>query len=278
MQPKKSIGAGKFDGVVKAEQISDDVVQVEQTSDGVVTTEQTSADSKDVAPRRRISDQTVQNVFLIWLDNNIDDNSADCRNTISQLRFIVNTINTFTDGDECIQFLDSIGNEKACMIISSSFGQQIVPRIYNMSQVDSIFIFCDNNEYYEQWTKEWSKIKGVFTEISPICESFKQVAQQCEQNAIPISFIATSGDISKKRLDQLEPSFMYTQIIKEVLLTIDFKEEHIQEFIDYCRDVFADNEDELKNIKKFERKYRDQTPIWWYTYECFLYPMLNRVL
>jgi len=171
-----------------------------------------------------------------------------------------------------------MGNKKACMIISSSLGQQIVPRIHNMSQVDSIFIFCDNNEYYEQWTKEWSKIKGVFTEISPICESFKQVAQQCEQNAIPISFIATSGDISKKRLHQLKPSFMYTQILKEVLLTIDFKEEHIQEFIDYCRDVFADNEDELKNIKKFERKYRDQTPIWWYTYECFLYPMLNRVL
>jgi len=46
MQPKKSIGAGKFDGVVKAGQISDDVV----------TAEQTSADSKDVAPRRRISD------------------------------------------------------------------------------------------------------------------------------------------------------------------------------------------------------------------------------
>ncbi len=48
--------------------------------------------------------------------------------------------------------------------------------------------------------------------------------------------------------------------------------------IDYCREVFAENERELKNVKRLERKYRDETPIWWYTYECFLYPMLNRAL
>ena len=35
---------------------------------------------------------------------------------------------------------------------------------------------------------------------------------------------------------------------------------------------------EMNNIKKFEREYRDKTPIWWYTCECFLYPMLNRAL
>ncbi len=40
----------------------------------------------------------------------------------------------------------------------------------------------------------------------------------------------------------------------------------------------AGNERELKNVKKLEGKYHDETPIWWYTYECFLYPMLNRAL
>jgi hypothetical protein len=118
----------------------------------------------------------------------------------------------------------------------------------------------------------------VFTEIAPICEALKQAAQQCEQNAISISFMATSGDVSKKNLDQLDPSFMYTQILKEILLAINFEPKHFTEFIDYCRDVFAENDGELKNIKQFEGKYRDETPIWWYTFECFLYPMLNRAL
>ena len=35
---------------------------------------------------------------------------------------------------------------------------------------------------------------------------------------------------------------------------------------------------QLEHIDKFERKYRDETPIWWYTGECFLYSMLNRAL
>src|SRR4051812_21362293 len=89
--------------------------------------EQVSAHSKGAVPRTRINIQMVQNVLLIWLDKNIDDNNADCRNTISQLRRAVNTINTFTDGDQCIQFLESKANEKACMIISGALGQRIVP-------------------------------------------------------------------------------------------------------------------------------------------------------
>jgi tetratricopeptide (TPR) repeat protein len=71
---------------------------------------------------------------------------------------------------------------------------------------------------------------------------------------------------------------MYTQILKEILLTIKFEKEHITEFIAYCREQFAGKEDELKNINKFELEYGPKTPVWWYTYECFLYPMLNRAL
>jgi hypothetical protein len=113
-------------------------------------TEQASAQSKDASSRRRINLQMVQNIHLIWLDNNIDDNSTDCRNTITQLRRTVNAINTFTNGEECIEFLDKITDNKACMIISGSLGQHIVPRVHNMSQVDSIFIFCGNKKRYEQ--------------------------------------------------------------------------------------------------------------------------------
>jgi tetratricopeptide (TPR) repeat protein len=164
------------------------------------------------------------------------------------------------------------------MIISGSLGQHIVPRVHDMSQVDSIFIFCGNKKRHEQWAKEWPKIKGVFTDIKPICEALKQAAQQCEQNAISISFMATGGSNTTKKLDQLDPSFMYTQIMKEILLTITFEQKHITEFIDHCRDVLVDNEPELKNVDELRRKYRNRTPIWWYTYECFLYPMLNRAL
>lgn len=65
--------------------------------------EQTSVQTTDTtAQTHRICMQRAQNVILIWLDTKIDDNNADCRRIITQLRRIVNSVNTFTDDQECI--------------------------------------------------------------------------------------------------------------------------------------------------------------------------------
>ncbi|CAF0739070.1 unnamed protein product [Adineta steineri] len=229
--------------------------------------------SKDAATNRRINMQRMQNVRLIWLDNNISDDNADCSNTIKQLKRVINNINTFTDGDQCVEFIQTSTNNKVCMIVSGLLGKHIVPLVHDMSQVDTIFIFCNNQEWHKQWVKEWSKIKGVFTDITSVCEALKHTAHQCEQNATLISFVA-----SNKKLDQLDPSFMYTQILKEILLTINFEDKHFKEFITYFREAFVENEYDLYHIEKFERDYHNQTPIWWYTYQCFLYRILNSAL
>ncbi|CAF0997718.1 unnamed protein product [Adineta steineri] len=237
-------------------------------------TKHVSKFSKDsVENRRRITIQRMQNVLLIWLDNNINENNDDCSNTIKQLKCVVNNVNTFTDGEQCVDFIQTITNNKICMIVSGELGKHIVPHVHDISQVDTILIFCNNQQWHKQWTKEWSKIKGIFTDITSICDALKQTAPQCEQNAISISFVALN-----KKLDQLDPSFMYTQILKEILLTINFEDKHFKEFINYCRDAFVENEYELHNIEKLEHDYHDQRPIWWYTYQYFLYSMLNQSL
>ncbi|CAF3786331.1 unnamed protein product [Adineta steineri] len=133
--------------------------------------------------------------------------------------------------------------------------------------------FCKNPEWHKQWAKEWSKIKGVFADISSIREALRQAAHQCVQNTIAISFVA-----SNKKLDQLDPSFMYTQILKEIFLTIYFEDKHIKEFITYCRDVYDNDEHELRNINQLQATYKSNIPIWWYTWDAFLYRMLNQAL
>ncbi|CAF1081296.1 unnamed protein product [Adineta steineri] len=229
--------------------------------------------SKDVVANRRMNMQRMQNVLLIWLDNNINDNNDDCSNTIKQLKRVVNNINTFTDGEQCVHFIQTINNNKICMIISGSLGKHIVPHVHDMPQVDTIFIFCSNREWHEQWTKEWPKIKGVFTDITSICGALKQAAQQCEQNATSISFV-----VLNKKLDQLDPTFMYTQILKEILLTISFEDKHFKDFITYCREVYEDDENELKKVNQLQTTYKNNIPIWWYTWDAFLYRMLNQAL
>ncbi|CAF1263165.1 unnamed protein product [Adineta steineri] len=229
--------------------------------------------SKDAEARRRINIQQVQNVLLVWLDSNIDETNDDCQNTITKLRYAINDIKTYTNVDQCLEFIQTIVDKKVCMIIPGFFGQHIVPRVHNMSQVDSIFIFCGNKKRHEQWAKDWPKIKGVFTDITLIREALKEVAHQCEQNSIPMSFVG-----SNKQLDHLDPSFMYTQIIKEILLTINFAQNHLQDYFDYCRDGFEGNKKDIENVQQLEREYHNKTPVYWYTCDMFLYPMLNRAL
>jgi tetratricopeptide (TPR) repeat protein len=242
----------------------------------------TAAPSKQ-PPSRKPSGQPnarmVQNFLLIWLDSNIDEtNNEDCRNSITKLRQVVNTVNTFTDPDECIDYITNIMTEKTFVIVSEAFSEIIIPIVQNIPQVISVYMFCRNKARGEQWTKDWPKVKGVFTNITPVCEALKQAAQDYDQNSVSISFVKTSDGTSNKNRDQLDSSFMYTQILKEILLTIDFEVVHLNEFLTYCREQFVGNTAELKNVDKLDKEYRIRQPIWWYTYNCFLYSMLNRAL
>jgi tetratricopeptide (TPR) repeat protein len=241
-------------------------------------THQSFASSNDTIARSRINERMVPNIRLIWLDINIDKNSINDQNTITQFRRVTNTIETFTDRDQCIDFLTDTCNENVILIISDALCRSIVPLIHDVTQLHTIFIFCENEARYERWAKGWPKINDVFTQVTSICQGLEKLARESKQNAISISVMDTSGDVANKKLDQLDSPFMYTQILKEILLTINFEQIHFQEFIQHCRDVPNGNSLKLKDIEEFEQKYHDKTPIWWYTRKYFLYSMLNHAL
>jgi tetratricopeptide (TPR) repeat protein len=67
--------------------------------------------------------------------------------------------------------------------------------------------------------------------------------------------------------------------LKEILLTIQFEEKHFQEFIEYCCEQFADNNEQRIYVNnQFKKKYRNETAVWWYSSPSFLYPMVNTAL
>ncbi|CAF4960873.1 unnamed protein product, partial [Rotaria sp. Silwood1] len=86
--------------------------------------------------------QIVENVRLIWLDANINRSNPDCCNTLTRLRRIVSSIDTFTAIDPCVDFLKNVRDEKAFMIVSGSLSEKVIPIVHSMAQLDSIFVFC----------------------------------------------------------------------------------------------------------------------------------------
>ena len=223
--------------------------------------------------------QLVQNYLLIWVDGNIDPKNEDCENTLTQLRGVVRKVDLCTTPAECIEFLNKLGDEKAFIISSGALGQHLVSDIHDLAQVRAIYIFCGNKARHEGWAKGWPKVQGVFTEIKPICESLKKVTRECDHDTISMSFVPkrkTEGTTSDQdNLDELPPSFMYSTLFKEIILEIDEDDKKsINDLVAYCRKRNI-SEQELED---FQAKYHQKSPVWWYSCENFLYPMLNYAL
>lgn len=226
----------------------------------------------------RLHVKTVANLVLVWLDENMDESNAFYHNCTGQLSQVADMLKVYIDRDRSVDFLTDIQNEDICLLISEDICQQIVPLIHGFDRLQYIFIVRRNQEQCDQWIKNWSKIKGVYTDISIVCDVIRQIAKKCGKNAASFNLFNTSDQLSKRKLDQLEPLFMYSQLLAEITLEIQFAEEHFIEFIEYCRQTSSNTDAELKNIQNFQQNYHTKTPITWYTSEYFLYTTLNRGL
>ena len=105
----------------------------------------TTAAATAVEPPSRRSRQPpnarmIQNFHLMWLDGNIDEiNNEDCRNSITKLRLVVNTVDTFTDADESMDHITDNTGEKIFMIVSQAFSEIIIPIVQDIPQVISVY-------------------------------------------------------------------------------------------------------------------------------------------
>ncbi|CAF1632266.1 unnamed protein product, partial [Adineta ricciae] len=106
--------------------------------------EQTPATFQQANELNRIKIEETQDVSVIWLDTHIHNSNPDYQNAITHLQHIVNDIYTFTDNDECIDFILTLADTDVCLITSGSVGQRLVPCVHDISNIDSIFIFCDD--------------------------------------------------------------------------------------------------------------------------------------
>ena len=222
----------------------------------------------------------VQNYLLVWLDVNATTSSQDSHHTLEQLRTTVNDVNTFIEPEQCLTFLQDIQLEKVFLIVSGSLGRDLVPRIHPLTQVDAIFIFCGDTSRHEGWVRKWPKVKGLHTHIKPICAALELAVKQCNQDSTPLSFAQVSeDDTGEINLNQLEPSFMYTQLFKKTLLDMEHdRKTAVRDLVKYCQQTYVGNPAQLALIDEFRRSYQQERTIWWYTREGFTYQMLNRAL
>ncbi|CAF0979591.1 unnamed protein product [Didymodactylos carnosus] len=147
-----------------------------------------------------------------------------------------------------------------------------------MPQLESIYVVCPNKTKHEHWVEQYkNKIKGVFVETDSIFEQLREDYQQCADDLLTMTAISPNTG-SDSNLNKQEVSFMYSQILRDVLIGMEHGDDAKQDMVEYCREQCKDDSYERQVVDEFDREYSYDRAVWWYTRECFLYRMINKAL
>lgn len=233
--------------------------------------EDASTKTPEKTPGRQY--RAVENIILVWLDPTIDDTN---NHTKTQLRQVVRTVRTYTDPTKCLQLFKEIKNEKIFLIVSGSLCETILEQTDDYSQLAVVYIVCQQKSKYEYLLKQHSKLKGIYTNIIPICEQLKIDSKQWDNDLNTFQISSIISDQSKLNSQQL--LFIQNQLFKQYLLDIKYDNDSKNDLIEYCQKLYIENEEELKIIQDFQENYESNNVIEWYIKHCFIYHILNRAI
>ncbi|CAF2433700.1 unnamed protein product [Rotaria sp. Silwood2] len=220
------------------------------------------------------------NFVVIWLDKDVNRRHEN-EDTKQLLRRIVgNQLKTFNDPDECIDYISTEQMKLVFLIISNAFGHYVVPLIYQIPQIQAIYVFCVKRQRAETWAKPDLKISGIFTDKKILVDKVRDDIQAFNiNNNIPMS-IFHIDDCQKiiRDLQGNSAKFMWYQLLMVVLQRLPTSKDAKNEMIAQCRIVYCKDLVEQDKINRFEKEYTESNAIWWYTYDCFVYRLLNKAL
>jgi hypothetical protein len=112
-------------------------------------------------PARRFKNTTNESdrYTLIWLDKNVNASEENIR-TQSSLRQILSHLITFEDISAWISSSIDLTTRKVILLVSESYGRQILPIIHIFSQVKAIYIYS-SDETSLAWARKYWKVSCV---------------------------------------------------------------------------------------------------------------------
>ncbi|CAF1417932.1 unnamed protein product [Rotaria sp. Silwood1] len=219
-------------------------------------------------------DQYCEIFCLIWLDARA--NAKDVRDTEQKLRSIINRLKKFQDVKQCQKYIEQISQtERVVMIVSGQLGQEIVPFIYKIRQVISIYVYCMDKEGNKTWIDKFAKVKDVVGDLDELISRIKADHKIQKKVEEPLSINIFSAG---KSTTGLNGQFVFSQVLIDCLIRLQYTEADEKELIHFCKQQYEGNSVELRKISEFQQDYSSDNVLWWYTLESFFYKTLNAAL
>ena len=211
---------------------------------------------------------------LVWLDSNLHEN----RHIEQKLRSIIHQLMRFPNVHQCQDFLGKIPiNDRFILIASESLGKEIVPKINSIRQMISIYIYgLEKKKATEHWSSKYSKVKrvvGNLEELISIIADDHQIEKKLEE-PLAINISSIGGNSTSK----LDGKFVFQQVLIDCLLRLKSIDQDRRELIQLLKQEYQENATELNSIEDFNKTYKSNRVLSWYTKECFFYRTLNSAL
>ncbi|CAF1529227.1 unnamed protein product [Rotaria sp. Silwood1] len=204
---------------------------------------------------------------LIWLDAEI--NGSENKQTQNDLRQLSDDFQTFDSIYDCETYIQSLSiDTRIVLIVSGRLGREIVPRIHDIKQIYSIYVYCFDREANLEWSNNYSKIKNVVTTkkelIKQICNDNKKEIYQINNESLYINIYTNNSD------DQ----FIHSQLLIDYLLKMKINSIIDKQFFTLCETKSDEDDLESKILEEFQQNNSSNNSLYWLTKDKLLSKLL----
>ncbi|CAF4866619.1 unnamed protein product, partial [Rotaria socialis] len=197
--------------------------------------------------------KNMEDVRVISLGT-VSDDATKCIQTNKHILEINPAALNCVDYTQCINFMNSVRDEKVIFIIWNGCITDILSKFHDCSSLFAVFLYSKKRSYvHDKLRSQYSKIVDVFDDENALIGSVRNIIQSMARIAIAVSLFDQKQK-SIRDLTKNSASFIWYQLLINVL-----------------KDMIPDAQS--KNNMLATKLF-----IWWYSDECFLYKLLNRGL
>jgi tetratricopeptide (TPR) repeat protein len=222
--------------------------------------------------------------MIIQLQSRIEPDLRNYLQISAHLRSIADYFETFTDIDKCIDFISSLVHEKVFLIVSLTGAEQLIPLIHDLSQLGYIYICNETggenvSDKVLEWINDFPVIRnGVYKLDNSLFDQLQHDVKVFRQRLVPFTLFSTASvkNNSIQNLNKEQASYRWNQLLLDALRKLPQNDKSKQDILNDCKTQYCNNKPELEKIEQFEKTYRPQLAVWWYTRDCFLHKLLNK--
>ncbi|CAF4517862.1 unnamed protein product [Rotaria socialis] len=219
----------------------------------------------------------MEDVRVISLGT-VSDDATKCIQTNKHILEINPAALNCVDYTQCINFMNSVRDEKVIFIIWNGCITDILSKFHDCSSLFAVFLYSKKRSYvHDKLRSQYSKIVDVFDDENALIGSVRNIIQSMARIAIAVSLFDQKQK-SIRDLTKNSASFIWYQLLINVLKDMIPDAQSKNNMLAVCEDFYASNKEELLKIAEFRKSYTPDKAIWWYSDECFLYKLLNRGL